>query len=168
MLKITRKFDYAMVLLTELGRRRRAPSSARRISERYGLSLSLTASVLKGLQRSAIVRSIRGVHGGYLLGRDPKDISLGTVMAAMDGGRSMAACRAPENGRESRCPAYSICPVRGYIEFLERRIQALFDGATLADVLATGSAGHRSPSQAPVLAGKRARHTGSQVEDLDR
>jgi Rrf2 family cysteine metabolism transcriptional repressor len=136
-LKITRKFDYAMVLLTDLGLHRATPSSARRISERYGLSLSLTANVLKGLQRRSLVRSTRGVNGGYILGRDPVDIRLAEVIQAIEGERNMTDCQVHRGTREVKCPAHSICPARGYVCLLEKKIRDLFDGATLADVLAT-------------------------------
>jgi Rrf2 family protein len=141
MLKITKKFDYAMVLLTDLGLSSATPMSARKISERYGLSPSLTANVLKGLQRGALVRSTRGVRGGYILGRSPGEITLGEIIAAIEGRRSLSDCQVQGGRRHARCPAHPICPARGYVSLLERRIQALFEDATLADVIQASTIG---------------------------
>jgi Rrf2 family protein len=140
MLKITKKFDYAMVLLTDLGISQDSPLSARKISERYGLSPSLTANVLKGLQRSSLVRSTRGVHGGYVLGRSPGEITLGEVIHALEGHRNLTDCHFQTGRKEVRCPAHPICPARGYVSLLDRRIRALFEDATLADVILASTA----------------------------
>jgi len=156
MLKITRKFDYAMVLLTDLGIRRSSPASARQISERYHLSLSLTANVLKGLQRRSLVRSTRGVNGGYVLAKEPSEISLSEVIRAIEGERNMTHCQVSRGNREVRCPAHSVCPARGYVTLLEKRIRGLFEGSTLADVL--GMAG---TSAAVERAGRLAVEQGS-------
>jgi len=154
MLKITRKFDYAMVLLTDLGLQGASPSSARQISQRHGLSLSLAANVLKGLQRRSLVRSIRGVHGGYILARRPEEISLGSILLAVDGDRRMTHCQPISEKGESRCPAFSTCPARGYINILENRIKTLFDDATLADVLLVSGKEKNVPSrEAGVVSG---------------
>ena len=134
MLKITRKFDYAMLLLTELGLRPRDPASARSIAERHRLSQSLAANVLKGLQRNSLVRSLRGAHGGYLLARSPDRISLNSIMTAIDGNRSMAKC-ARSGRKKGGCPARETCPSRGYMALLEGRIRSVFEESTLADVI---------------------------------
>lgn len=148
MLKITRKFDYAMVAMTDLGIRGGEPTSARAIAERYHLSHSLTANVLKGLQRRALVRSTRGVHGGYLLDREPEKITLSDVFGAIEGERRITDCDGGKGKREVRCPAHSVCPVRGYVVLLGRKIQDLFAGATLADVLAaSGSDGSKGKAK---------------------
>ncbi len=135
MLKITRKFDYAMVLMTDLGLRGRTPLSARRISQRHGLSPSLAANVLKGLQRSALVRSVRGVRGGYVLARKPREITLASILVSVDGNRKLANCQSHPGKRDGRCPAFPTCPARGYIAILEKKVKALFEEATLEDVL---------------------------------
>lgn len=131
MLKITRKFDYAMVALTDIGMRPQSPSSARCISHRYGLSPSLTANVLKELQKAFLVRSIRGVRGGYLLARDPRKIRLEDVILAVEGERRLTDCNPPPARREDRCQAFVKCPVRSYVALLEGRIRSIFLEATL-------------------------------------
>ena len=150
MLKITRKFDYAMVLLTDLGLHGKKPASARAIADRYGLSLSLTANVLKGLQRSAIVRSIRGVRGGYVLGREPAEISLASVILAIEGDRPMTDCQGGPGKKD--CPAFTICPARSYINYIERRIRGLFADASLADVLESADPKRKGPESRTDLA----------------
>ena len=150
MLKVTKKFDYAMVLLTDLGLQPGTPRSARTISERYGLSHSLAANVLKGLQRKELVRSIRGVRGGYVLNRTPAEITLGIVAVAIQGQRRMTDCHG-RAGKKEACPAFPRCPARGYMGLLEKKVRNIFEGSTLADVLSV--AGARREDGAPCRRG---------------
>ncbi len=145
MLKITRKFDYAMLVLAELGLHPGMPVSARSISARHRLSPSLAANVLKCLQRGALVRSTRGVNGGYVLARPPSRLALSAVMRAMHGTRTLARCVGEGKPRRS-CPAHATCPARVYMGVLEKRVRAVFDRATLADVIGHAPAARRRPS----------------------
>jgi len=43
------------------------------------------SKVLQRLTRAGLVRSIRGPHGGFVLGRDPKDIQLREVYELFEG-----------------------------------------------------------------------------------
>src|SRR3954469_11808548 len=67
MLSFSRKTDYALIALAHLAGRAGQTASAREIAETYRLSVSLFIKILKVLQHKAIVRSVRGVKGGYQL-----------------------------------------------------------------------------------------------------
>ncbi len=70
MLRITKQTDYGIVLLAHMAA---LPSdrlvSARDAADGTGISLPMVSKILKGLARNRIVRSRRGVGGGYRLAR---------------------------------------------------------------------------------------------------
>src|SRR6185312_2112051 len=61
------------------------PTSVRDIAERTGLPQPYLEQILLALKGAGLVRSKRGVGGGYVLARDPADIRLSEVVSAVDG-----------------------------------------------------------------------------------
>lgn len=57
----------------------------RDIAERTGLPQPYLEQILLALKGAGIVRSKRGVGGGYLLSRDPSEITLAQIVSAVDG-----------------------------------------------------------------------------------
>jgi Rrf2 family protein len=61
------------------------PTSVRDIAERTGLPQPYLEQILLALKGAGLVRSKRGVGGGYVLARAPEDIHLGQIVSAVDG-----------------------------------------------------------------------------------
>ena len=85
MLSFSRKTDYALIALAHLAGRAGEIASAREIAETYHLSVPLVMKILKVLTNKAIVRSVRGVKGGYQLGVDLQNVSLYHLIEALKG-----------------------------------------------------------------------------------
>src|SRR6266550_1739598 len=85
MLSFSRKTDYALIALAHLAGRAGEIASAREIAETYHLSVPLVMKILKVLTNKAIVRSVRGVKGGYQLGVDLHNVSLYHLIEALKG-----------------------------------------------------------------------------------
>jgi Rrf2 family iron-sulfur cluster assembly transcriptional regulator len=64
---------------------REGPTSVRDIAERTGLPQPYLEQILLALKGAGLVRSKRGVGGGYVLARNPADITLGEIVSAVDG-----------------------------------------------------------------------------------
>src|SRR5690554_2645523 len=61
------------------------PVSVRDIATRTGLPQPYLEQILLALKGAGLVRSKRGVGGGYVLARSPDDITLGDIVSAVDG-----------------------------------------------------------------------------------
>jgi Rrf2 family iron-sulfur cluster assembly transcriptional regulator len=61
------------------------PTSVRDIALRTGLPQPYLEQILLALKGAGLVRSKRGVGGGYVLARPPEKLTLGQVVAAVDG-----------------------------------------------------------------------------------
>lgn len=55
------------------------------IAERQKLSVNYLEQVFALIKKAGIVKSIKGSQGGYLLARQPKDITVGEVIRAIEG-----------------------------------------------------------------------------------
>jgi Rrf2 family iron-sulfur cluster assembly transcriptional regulator len=61
------------------------PTSVRDLAERTGLPQPYLEQILLILKGVGLVRSKRGVGGGYVLARDSRSITLAEIVAAVDG-----------------------------------------------------------------------------------
>jgi len=109
------------------------------IAERREIPQQFLEQVFATLRRSHIVRSRRGVNGGYRFARPPADVTVLDVVTALDGAPSPAGCADGPCGRAPECGAASI-----WFEANEA-LEAVLAGTTIAD-LAEREAGARPGS----------------------
>lgn len=86
-MNISSRCEYAARAIVELARNPRAeePLTATYLAERRQIPEKYLVHILLQLKRAGLVRSVRGAQGGYLLGRDPEDITLFDIVQAIDG-----------------------------------------------------------------------------------
>jgi Rrf2 family protein len=128
---LNRKVDYALLILSYLYRRTEG-GSAREIAARFELSRAFVANILKLLCGKRFVTSHRGVKGGYVLQRPAEEVTLAQLMEALDDSFHLAECNKATVGE--LCSLTHICPVRGAIGEVHRRIREVLGKVTLAEI----------------------------------
>jgi len=85
--KVSTRGDYASRALLSLALHAEdlGPTSVRDIAERTGLPQPYLEQILLALKGAGLVRSKRGVGGGYVLARPASEITLGEIVSAVDG-----------------------------------------------------------------------------------
>ena len=132
--KVSTRGDYACraLLSLTLHSDTEGPTSVRDIAERTGLPQPYLEQILLALKGAGLVRSKRGVGGGYVLARDPADISLADVVSAVDGPIVAGDFGLPhEDGacdHEGQCVLLAVWAEAG--EHMRRHLEA----SSLADV----------------------------------
>jgi Rrf2 family iron-sulfur cluster assembly transcriptional regulator len=84
--KVSTRGDYAARALLSLalhGNER--PTSVKEIAERTRLPQPYLEQILLAVKGAGLVRSKRGVGGGYVLARPPAQITLADIVAAVEG-----------------------------------------------------------------------------------
>ena len=85
-MRVSTRGDYASRALLSLAlHSENTPTSVREIAERTALPQPYLEQILLALKGAGLVRSKRGVGGGYVLARDPSDIKLSDIVRAVDG-----------------------------------------------------------------------------------
>ena len=84
MLCISKKVDYALSALSFLAVHAGRVCSAREIAETHNLPLPRLMNLLKRLHRRGLVRSVRGVRGGYLVSDQLGQISLYELITILE------------------------------------------------------------------------------------
>jgi len=133
MLTLTRKTEYAMIAMCHLARAGQKVTSAREIAQTHGMPLPLLMNVLKRLNRTGHVTSVRGARGGYRLAVPPAEFTLDALIEAVEGPVHLVRCTNPaKNAR--RCTLTKPCPVRGSVRKVHDRLRAFLSGVTIADL----------------------------------
>ncbi|MCL5948377.1 MAG: Rrf2 family transcriptional regulator [Actinobacteria bacterium] len=86
-MRVSTRGDYASRALLSLALHsdETGPTSVKDIAERTGLPQPYLEQILLSLKGAGLVRSKRGIGGGYVLGHPPEDITLAQVVSAVDG-----------------------------------------------------------------------------------
>jgi len=92
MLKVSRLADYAVNILACMLHNDSKPISSQSIATKTTLSLPTVQKNLKLLLGARIITSSQGVNGGYQLLADPADISISTIIEAIDGPIALTSC----------------------------------------------------------------------------
>ena len=86
MLSITTKSPYAVKALTELARQGAAgPVPIGELARRRDIPVQFLEQLFASLRRAGVLRSQRGVKGGYSFARPPADISVLEIVELLDG-----------------------------------------------------------------------------------
>jgi Rrf2 family protein len=147
--KVSTRGDYASRALLSLALRGDPPTpvSVRDIAERTGLPQPYLEQILLALKGAGLVRSKRGVGGGYVLARPPEAITLGQIVSAVDGPIAVGDFGRPhENGaceHEGQCVLLEIWAEVG--EHMRHHL----DSFTLADIVRRARGTPAAPPAAP-------------------
>jgi Rrf2 family iron-sulfur cluster assembly transcriptional regulator len=132
MLRLSTKGQYGVRAMFEISLSfDKGPITIKEISERQALSVSYLEQILNTLRRANIIKSVKGPGGGYVLGKDPGDISIGSILRALEGPVAITSCLDPREG----CIRVEGCVTHLLWKELGKKIEAFLDDMTLKDLL---------------------------------
>jgi Rrf2 family iron-sulfur cluster assembly transcriptional regulator len=136
MVKVSTRGDYASRALLSLALQpaEAGPTSVRDIAERTALPQPYLEQILLALKGAGLVRSKRGVGGGYVLAREPSQITLGQIVSAVDGPIAVGDFGEPhQNGA---CDHEGQCVLLAVWGMVSEHMRRTLDELTLADIAA--------------------------------
>ena len=92
MIRMTKQTDYGFVLLTRLAAEPERVVNAPDLAAETRLPLPMVSKILKLLARRGLLRSHRGVKGGYALARRPAEIHAAEILRALEGPVALTVC----------------------------------------------------------------------------
>ncbi|MBD3284719.1 Rrf2 family transcriptional regulator [candidate division WOR-3 bacterium] len=120
---------YAVRAVLVLASHRDNPISIKEISEHEDLSVKYLEQLFLKLRKAGLVKSVRGMYGGYFLARPPDKISLGDVIKAVQPNGVYAA---PCTRKSKHCIREKNCSAHEYWEKLRALLDDFFASTTLA------------------------------------
>ena len=143
-MKISTKGRYALRMLVDLAENQKEGYlSLNEIAERQNISKKYLEQIVALLRQNALLRSIKGPHGGYLLSRrgnkgsyrlnaDPEKCTVGDILRATEGSLAPVACLEYE---VNDCPRLKDCNTLYIWEEYYRLTKEYFDGITITDIV---------------------------------
>ncbi|MBC8423644.1 Rrf2 family transcriptional regulator [bacterium] len=132
MLQITRQTEYAIRGLLELSERDDGtPIRLKTLAEACDVSEAFLAKIFQMLSQHNVVKSHRGVKGGFSLGRARDQITLREVVEICEGGIALNHCLRRNNG----CDRVADCKVHGVWTTAQAAMTKALDETTLEDLL---------------------------------
>lgn len=131
-MKISTKGRYGLRTLIDLAvHGEEAPISLTIIAERQGISMNYLEQVVAILKRSQIVKSTKGINGGYQLNISSHQITLKEILAVLEGDLKIMAY---EEVREQET-TLARCVREVVWEPIDQAIDKLLGELTLADMV---------------------------------
>ncbi|HEY5467525.1 MAG TPA: RrF2 family transcriptional regulator [Coriobacteriia bacterium] len=129
-MRLTARSEYGLLALIDLGARYGdGPVSAREISQRQGVPGKFLEQLLAALRKAGIVSASRGAHGGFLLTRDPSEITVLEVVEALEGPLAPTVC---DGG--AQCERSGACAAAGVWAKATAALREVFLTTTIADL----------------------------------
>jgi Rrf2 family iron-sulfur cluster assembly transcriptional regulator len=141
-MKVSTRGDYAARALLSLalhGSER--PTSVKEIAERTGLPQPYLEQILLAVKGAGLVRSKRGVGGGYVLAREPEAITLADILAAVDGPLTQLV------GEHDHCEGH--CVLQEVWVHVSDETREMLERFTLAQLVDRTRVGHPESDIAP-------------------
>ncbi len=133
MLKITKRTDYGLTLLTALADNPNELLSLKMIAQDYDLPYKFIGQVATDLLAAGLIISKEGAAGGYKLSRPAEKISLSQVMEVLDGPIVKVDCL---SGKD--CPRHQCCGHKTVLMAVSQALAESLSQKTLSDLMKKG------------------------------
>jgi len=109
------------------------PNAVYQVAEREGISDRYLEQIMTSLKRAGLIKSIRGPQGGYVLTREPAEITVGEIIRALEGPIAPVDCVSEEYPEE--CERADYCVTRVLWAKVRDSIAGVLDSYSLQDLV---------------------------------
>ena len=135
-MRVSKKSQYglrAMVYLASVFGKKNNIRSLKEISQKENISFDYLEKIISQLEKKGLVRSKRGIQGGYSLKRSPEKISVGEIINTLESTMLPVKCLAKE--KRYNCPRKKICRTVNVWKKVQKVLNSTLNSITLADLL---------------------------------
>ena len=137
---LTRKGKYGLKAMIALAKANGdGPVLIGDLAEQEAIPKKFLENILLALKHRGLVHSRKGPGGGYQLGREPGEISVGDIVRALDGPLALVSCVSQTAYAPcEECVTEKECAVRRVFQEVRDETARILDGTTLAAAAAKG------------------------------
>ncbi|MFC4558913.1 cysteine metabolism transcriptional regulator CymR [Virgibacillus kekensis] len=123
-MKISTKGRYGLTIMIELARKHgEGPTPLKAIAREKNLSEHYLEQLASPLRNAGLIKSVRGAYGGYILAKNPGEITAGDIIRVLEGPIT------PVEGIEDEEPAKQALWIR-----IRDAVKDVLDTTTLEDL----------------------------------
>lgn len=128
-LQVPQRVHNAVLLMADLAEHSQSGDfvSLNDIAERNHISRGFLEEIAVPLKAAGLIDAKRGAYGGYKLASEPDEISVGDVVAAIEGPLELVEC--------SGCAMSSGCSSKSVWSNVQRHVEDSLHSISLADVM---------------------------------
>jgi Rrf2 family transcriptional regulator, iron-sulfur cluster assembly transcription factor len=136
MMKISSKIRYGVRLVCDIAYNSDGkPVQVKTVSKRQEISAKYTEQIFQKLKKAGIIKSVRGPFGGYLLAKNPEEITVGDIIHAIDGKDiELVFCSGYPQDSKKPCKRLGKCVVSDVWEGASRTLMAYFNSITINQI----------------------------------
>lgn len=142
---LTKRSKYGLKAVLYLARQRdRGPISVAEVAEQEHIPRKFLEAILVDLKRQGLLQSKKGLGGGYVLTRQPADITVGQIIRTLDGPLALIPCVSETAyARCEECVDEATCGVRRAMKAVRDATAGILDHTSLAALNAQSPAKSR-------------------------
>ena len=133
-MSVSQKCQYALRAVFELGKRPAGePVTIGIIAKAQAIPARFLESILLQLRQGGFVESRRGAHGGYILARSAKELSVGEIIRFIDGPVGPVKCVSEKP--QSNCPLQGNCAFMAMWAQARDAVAKVYDKTTFQNLI---------------------------------
>jgi len=135
---ISQTVEYALRAIVTIANHQGRPCTAQKISEITQVPAPYLSKLMQGLVRSGLVSSQRGLHGGFLLTKAPRDLTIWEVVDAVEPMKRIVECPLG-----LKLHGTELCPLHQRLDQAMQVVEQMFRATTIEEVIS--APGHATP-----------------------
>ncbi len=130
-MKLSTKGRYGVKAMVDLAiNYGKSPISIKSISSRQNISEYYLEQLFSVLRKAELIKSIRGSSGGYILAKDPKEITVYQILEVLEGPIEISTCLESDG-----CNNIDCCATRMVWKKIKDSIDSVTTSITLQDIV---------------------------------
>ena len=122
--------EYALRVVVYLAGQGEAPATTRQIAQVTRVPEGYLSKVLQSLGRAGLVSAQRGLHGGFVLERDPAQLTVYQVIEAVDSIPRIRTCPLSLQSHSTK-----LCPLHQRMDDALASVEKVFRESSIADMI---------------------------------
>jgi len=143
------------------------PIAASKIAEKEGISVEYVSKIMHLFRKTGIVKAERGTQGGFILAKDPEEISLKEIFATLQGKKDsleVSSFCSQFTGNQEHCLHTQECSIRPVWMVVSSYFDEVLKSITLKDLLVKES---ESRTFIGALAAEKAKQVTQKIKKAD-
>ena len=134
MVRLSKKVEYGLIALRHIAiSDSTGVVTAKEIADKYKIPYEMLAKILQKLTKAGLVVSHQGVHGGYTLGRNPREVPVSMIINAIEGTNPMIASCMSEG--PASCGVFDLCTIKSPLSKVQANIENAFSSMMLSEIV---------------------------------
>jgi Rrf2 family transcriptional regulator, nitric oxide-sensitive transcriptional repressor len=127
---ISQSVEYALRAVVTIAQHDGQPCTARKLAEITKVPGAYLSKLMQGLVRGGLVHSQRGLHGGFVLTKEPRKLTILEVVEIVDPIKRIRQCPL-----EIQSHGSSLCPLHRRLDEAMEKTEEIFRQTTVAELL---------------------------------